>query len=251
MKKDRQLWGERIVDNLMDKLADRLSATEIIKANVAAEAAEAERLRAQVAQYQREMDEIRKKSVEISEQLNRVEGIVKTTQEETKTNLEETRTKLEETKTTVEETKTTIDAINAAPEAKADPESSFQDLQNYLDEHFEKNQKNTHDIGVQVYRNIQAFMSEEQKKQVDDMLEQIRQENDQLTGSIAEETASSLQRALEGIIGRQKDTDHRIAELQLEMEKYRLGITVSIITLVAVLGGVALLVLQMLGITLI
>ena len=58
MKKDSKTWGERIVDNLMDKLADKISATEMIKANAAAEAAETQRLRTQVVQYQQELEEI-------------------------------------------------------------------------------------------------------------------------------------------------------------------------------------------------
>ena len=54
------MLGGWIVDNFMDKLAQKLSAQEMIKANAAAEAAETERLRIQVARYQTEMEEIRK-----------------------------------------------------------------------------------------------------------------------------------------------------------------------------------------------
>ena len=62
-----RMLGGWIVDNFMDKLAQKLSAQEMIKANTAAEAAETERLRIQTAQYQTEMEEMKKSAEETSE----------------------------------------------------------------------------------------------------------------------------------------------------------------------------------------
>lgn len=53
------------MDNIMDKLAQKLSAQEMIKANTAAEKAESERMTMQIRQYQKEIEEMKKSSADI------------------------------------------------------------------------------------------------------------------------------------------------------------------------------------------
>ena len=56
----------------MDKLADKISAAEMIKANAAAEAAETQRLRTQALQYQEEMEAIHKTADELTALMNKI-----------------------------------------------------------------------------------------------------------------------------------------------------------------------------------
>ena len=54
------MLGGKIMDNFMDKLAQKWNAAELIKANSAAEAMELKRLRDQVAEYEAILQEMRK-----------------------------------------------------------------------------------------------------------------------------------------------------------------------------------------------
>lgn len=65
------------MDNFMDKLAQKFSAQEMIKANSQAEAAEIKRLQFQVSEYEKILQEMRRlnyKNTEISEKLDEVIG---------------------------------------------------------------------------------------------------------------------------------------------------------------------------------
>ena len=48
-------WGGRIVENFMDKLAEKIGTRDIIKANAQAEAMEAERTRQEAEQYRQQL----------------------------------------------------------------------------------------------------------------------------------------------------------------------------------------------------
>ncbi len=63
------------MDNFMDKLAQKLNAQEMIKANSAADAAQMNKLQSQMAEYDAALQEIRKaglKNVEIADKLNQL-----------------------------------------------------------------------------------------------------------------------------------------------------------------------------------
>ena len=63
------------MDNFMDKLAQKLNAQEMIKANAAAEAAQMNKMQSQIAEYDEALQEIRKlglKNVEAADNLNRL-----------------------------------------------------------------------------------------------------------------------------------------------------------------------------------
>ena len=71
------MFGGRIMDNFMDKLAQRFNAQEMIKANSQAEAKELERLRQQTEMYDgylKEMRSLNLKNVEIAEQITQMAG---------------------------------------------------------------------------------------------------------------------------------------------------------------------------------
>lgn len=271
MKKDSRTWGERIVDNIMDKLADKISAAEMIKANAAAEAAETQRLRTQALQYQQEMEAIQKTADELKALMNKISRELDssskdTDNEENKKLLESLSQNINDSNKTLLETlsggfednnktlldafgngiqdnnKILVDALNSGVEDKN--KALIDSLNKRLDEEH----KYTHDIGVQVYRNVQASSQDENKKLTDDIMKRILEENDHLAVSVADETTGQLQRAFEGLSEKQKELSHKIEELQLAIDKNHACTTVSIITLIAVLIGIGINVLNIMGI---
>ena len=142
------------MDNFMDKLAQRLTAQEMIKANSAADAAELERLQKQLAQYDACLQEMRKlslKNIETTDKIGTLldESIRKIQEIEAcqKDALENSR---EELSALQSEMKTAVDGIAPA-----------------LNEMVEKVNDFVHKENVKVYRNVQAVIVEETKKQTD------------------------------------------------------------------------------------
>ena len=271
MKKDSRTWGERIVDNIMDKLADKISAAEMIKANAAAEAAETQRLRTQTLQYQEEMEAIHKTADELKALMNKIsaeldnntkdaygdenkkllESLSQNINDGNKTLLEtlssgfedNNRALLEALGKGIEDSnKNLCDVFNSGIEDKN--QAFMESLYKRLDEEH----KYTHDIGVQVYRNVQASSQDENKKLTEDIIKRILEENDHLAVSVADETSGQLQRAFEGLSEKQKELSHKIEELQLAIDKNHACTTVSIITLIAVLISIGINVLNIMGI---
>lgn len=107
------------VDNIMTKIAEKISAQDIIKANSQAEAAEAQRIKQEAEQYKAQLEEIKKSA-------------------------DEYKRLLEDMKREVGEYKDGIIDV------KQDSEAYLQKL--------EENQVKIHDVGVQVYRNVQAVV---------------------------------------------------------------------------------------------
>ena len=271
LKKDSRTWGERIVDNIMDKLADKISAAEMIKANAAAEAAETQRLRTQTLQYQEEMEAIHKTADELKALMNKISAELdnntkdaygdenKKLLESLSQNINDGNKMLLETlssgfednnrallealgKGIEDSNKNLCDVFNSGIEDKN--QAFMESLYKRLDEEH----KYTHDIGVQVYRNVQASSQDENKKLTEDIIKRILEENDHLAVSVADETSGQLQRAFEGLSEKQKELSHKIEELQLAIDKNHACTTVSIITLIAVLISIGINVLNIMGI---
>ena len=131
------MLGGKIVDNFMDKLAEKLSAQDIIKANAQAEALEAERTKQEAEQYKQQLEELRQN------------------EQEHRAAIEDTKASLEEAKASIQETKDTLDSLSGR-----------------LDE----NETKVHDVGVQVYRNVQAIVEKGQAKNEDAFKEIARKE---------------------------------------------------------------------------
>lgn len=222
------------MDNFMDKLAQRLTAQEMIKANSAADAAELERLQKQLDQYDACLQEMRKlslKNVETTDKIGELleEGIrkiqsyqtngedvalkldalkgelsasekalamfreeinasmegINTSVKDTNTSVKETNTSVKETNTSMEEVSAFVKEVNASvkevgvsvKEVNASMEglnASGEKLQTFIDgftpsmEGFlEKANDYVHKENVKVYRNVQAVVVEEAKKQTE------------------------------------------------------------------------------------
>ena len=77
------------MDNFMDKIAQKLGAQEAIRANAAADAAQIERLEAQVAEYNACIKEIRKLSLRNAENEQKLRELIEAVKEQLKVSLEE------------------------------------------------------------------------------------------------------------------------------------------------------------------
>ena len=64
------------MDNFMDKLAQKVNAQEMIKANSQAEAAEMKRLQMQVAEYEKILQEMRKLNYKNAELSDKMEAMI-------------------------------------------------------------------------------------------------------------------------------------------------------------------------------
>lgn len=109
------MWGGRVMDGFMDKLAEKVSASDIIRANAQAEAAETERLRQEAEQFRTQLEQL------------------KESEKEHRAMIEETR-----------------DSLNSR---------------------MDENETRIHDVGVQVYRNVQAIVEKGQEKNAESFRE--------------------------------------------------------------------------------
>ncbi len=109
------MLGGKVMDGFMDKLAEKVSASDIIRANQQAEAAETERLRQEAEQFRTQLESL------------------KESEKEHRAIIEQTR-----------------DSLNSRMD---DSEAKI------------------HDVGVQVYRNVQAIVEKSQEKNTDSFKE--------------------------------------------------------------------------------
>lgn len=203
-----RMLGGWIVDNFMDKLAQKLSAQEMIKANTAAEAAETERLRIQTAQYQTEMEEMKKSAEETADQIRRLEEMM--------------------------QQKTSEDGDSGIREA-------LEQIENKITERLEVTDTNTHDIGVRVYRNVQACVQEEETKQTKELTGLLAGKNDQIAETLRKSAVSSSDQL--------KEIQKQIESLQIAVErKNNAVLPVAVMTFLAAAAGLVLIILRICGI---
>lgn len=160
------------MDNFMDKLAQKFNAQEMIKANSQAEAAEMKKLQLQVAEYEKILQEMRKlnyKNAELSEKIDvlvgenagKLQGLQEDeqkllstlrdlTEEQTRNHEEELSRKAEEKQDVQQDTKAQTKDIIAQTQELMTRSEDF-----------------VHKENVKVYRNVQAVIIEELKKQTD------------------------------------------------------------------------------------
>ena len=138
------------MENLMEKVTQRLGAQEIIRANVAAEAAETERLKKQEENYKNEIAELKENASRTEDLLMQIRTYIGKNNNENNDEIVRLVDELDKNlKTMLEETN--------------------DKLSKRLDETDEKN----HDVGVRVYRNVQASLVDEQKKQTEEILQAV------------------------------------------------------------------------------
>ncbi|MCR5755875.1 MAG: hypothetical protein K6G30_13820 [Acetatifactor sp.] len=137
------------MDTFMDKLAQKLTAQEMIKANSAADAEELNRLKAEVEGYKECLDKVQKLA---DEGVNRLENI--------QTNDESRK------------------------EFEAHVAETIAALKEDLNKELEAINDGTHKECVKVYRNVQAVLSEENKKQTESLTDEMDGINGKVSAAV-------------------------------------------------------------------
>ncbi len=133
------------MENFMNKLVEKISAQDIIKANSQAEAAEAQRVKIEAENYKLQLDEIKRNNEEYKRQL---ESIC----------LQSEQMRQE------------------AAEFKAQISGVLDATKDYTDK-LEDNKDKIHDVGVQVYRNVQAILEKGQQNEKEQFKEVMNKLN--------------------------------------------------------------------------
>lgn len=189
----------------MDKLAQKFSAQEMIKANSQAEAEEMKRLQLQVSEYEKILQEMRKlnyRNTEITEKLDlmigdnadKIQGMKEDeqrliaalrdlTDEQTRNREAELERKEEER----------IERERAAESQKQTDLSAITDL---LESKFQKSDDFVHKENVKVYRNVQAVVVDEIKR----CMESVQNERDMLKKELADELKKELDKKLNKVM---------------------------------------------------
>lgn len=170
----------------MDKLAQKVNAQEMIKANSQAEAAEMKRLQMQVAEYEKILQEMRKlnyKNAELSDKMEamlgdnvgKIEGMK---EDERKLvtalrDLTDEQTRNREEELGKKETERLERELAEAEKYK----SQIQDISELLEKKFANTDDFVHKENVKVYRNVQAVVVDETKRQVEEAQTQYQRLN--------------------------------------------------------------------------
>lgn len=140
------------MDTFMDKLAQKMNAQEMIKANSAADAAKMEQLQNQVMEYENLLQEMRKVNLKTVENAEQVKQIV-----------QESLQKIEE--------------IQVAADSNEEREALVAEVKKQLEEAFKQSNDFQHKENVKVYRNVQAAMVEELNKQTETIVAKQQENN--------------------------------------------------------------------------
>ncbi|MDE5697861.1 MAG: hypothetical protein K2I96_10715 [Lachnospiraceae bacterium] len=193
------------MDNFMDKLAQKFSAQEMIRANSQAEAEEMKRLQLQVSEYEKILQEMRKlnyRNTELTEKLDlmigenadKIQGMKEDeqrliaalrdlTDEQTRNREAELERKEEER----------IEQERTAEEQKQTDLSAITDL---LENKFQKSDDFVHKENVKVYRNVQAVVVDEIKRST----ENAQKERMELKKELADELKKELDKKLNKVM---------------------------------------------------
>ncbi len=195
----------RKMDNFMDKLAQKFSAQEMIKANSQAEAEEMKRLQLQVSEYEKILQEMRKlnyRNTELADKLDRMIGdnadkiqgmkedeqrliaaLRDLTDEQTRNREAEIGRKEEER----------IEQERAAENRKQTDLAAIAEL---LENKFQKSDDFVHKENVKVYRNVQAVVVDEIKRST----ESAQEERMKLKSELADELRGELVKKLNKVM---------------------------------------------------
>lgn len=189
------MFGGKWMDTFMDKLAQKLNAQEMIKANSAADAEEMNQLKNQLREY----DECLAQMQQINKELRAVNHAMETLMSETiapevtklseesvaaiRKMQQENTEKLQELQ---QEYTTKLEEIRQNTE-------ELEELRKHLDEKLDGSDENVHKECVKVYRNVQAAVVEENEKQTEAIAGKIKESlNGKLNGVLGVSIAALL-----------------------------------------------------------
>ncbi|MBR3602647.1 MAG: hypothetical protein IKL49_10050 [Lachnospiraceae bacterium] len=164
------------MDNFIDRLAQKFTAGEVIRANAAAEERELRRLREQVAEYERCLQEMRKVQMTNTQTARNLHDLMVESTESIRKLTQEGAAKIAdiqlETEAQKAEAKKSVETAAYTMEKMEEKVVKMQETVAELTEALEKNQKEIaewfkqaddflHKENVKVYRNVQAVVVDE------------------------------------------------------------------------------------------
>ena len=189
------------MDNFMDKLAQKFSAQEMIKANSQAEAEEMKRLQLQVAEYEKILQEMRKlnyRNTELAEKLDmmigdnadKIQGMKEDEQRliAALRDLTDEQTRNREAELERKE-EARIERERAEEIQKQTDLSAITDL---LENKFQKSDDYVHRENVKVYRNVQAVVVDEIKR----CMESAQSERTALKDELKKELSAKMNKVM-------------------------------------------------------
>lgn len=151
------------MDGFREEIAQKFSAQDMIKANVAAEEQEMNRLRTQVAEYDERLEELRRLNAKNMEMADNLQKMIESgTRKMEEANAEDEGSQ-EEQKAAQERLAAISAELEANQERVAEMTTTLGDL--------------VHKENVKVYRNVQAVVSDENKA-LAEKIDALRAENE-------------------------------------------------------------------------
>ena len=176
------------MDTFMDKLAQKLNAQEMIRANSAADAEEMDQLKSQLREYDEclaQMQQVNKELKAINHEMEKL--MSETIAPEVKKLSEESVAAIEKLQ---QENADKLEELGQRYTAKLEElqqsTEALDELQQHLDEKLNTTEETVHKECVKVYRNVQAAVVEENEKQ---------------TEAITKKVKSGLMGRLNGVLG--------------------------------------------------
>ncbi len=171
------MFGGRWMDTFMDKLAQKLNAQEMIKANSAADAEEMDQLKNQLREYDEclaQMQQVNKELKAINQEMERLmaETIVP---EVTKLSEEGVAALQKMQQENTEKLETLTQQYAAKLEELQQSTEALDELQKHVDEKLSNTEENVHKECVKVYRNVQAAVVEENEKQTEAVTARVKE----------------------------------------------------------------------------
>lgn len=189
------------MDNFIDKLAQKFSAQEMIKANSQAEAEEMKRLQLQVSEYEKILQEMRKlnyRNAELSEKLGLMIGDNADKIQGMKEDEQRLIAALRDL--TDEQTRNREAELERREEERAEREhteelqkqTDLSAITKLLEEKFEKSDDFVHKENVKVYRNVQAVVVDEIKR----CMESLQNDRTALKDELKKDLSTKLNKVL-------------------------------------------------------
>lgn len=147
--------GGKKMDSFMDKIAQKFTAQDMIKANSAAEEKEMKRLRMQVAEYDERLQEMRKLNLKNLELADQLQALIAQGQEKADASAED-----------AEGANTLEQNVQAVKEAMDAQNQKLTEMSEQIMEH-------VHKEDVKVYRNVQAAVADENKVLSENLLQAV------------------------------------------------------------------------------
>ena len=164
------------MDTFMDKLAQKLNAQEMIKANSAADAEEMDQLKSQLREY----DECLAQMQQVNQELKAINHEMEKLMSET---IVPEVTRISEESVTVirklqQENAEKLQELEQQYTAKLEEiqqsTDALDELRKHLDEKLDAGDESVHKECVKVYRNVQASVVEENEKQTEEIATKIQ-----------------------------------------------------------------------------